>query len=392
MLDFHDALNILQNTDFRMPLEIIDIEDSYRRILCEEASSDIDMPPFDKSAMDGYACRKADIANKLEVIGTLYAGSSENYTVEPGTCVKIMTGAPIPKGADTVLMIEHTEQLSPNSIVFKGKSTKANICYRGEDVRTGDVLLKKGTLLEPHAMAILASAGYAKVSVSKLPQVAIVSTGSELVPPATKPTPAQIRNSNAYNLIGQLHSAGIAGHFTGILPDEKELIKQHIVQLTEKYDILIITGGASQGEHDFIPQLLSELNFEMQFDKLALQPGKPVSFAYGSNKFCFGLSGNPVSSYIQFEILVKPFLYHIMHHSYEFPILFSELAHSMHRKNASRLKFFPVRFTSDGKIEEIHFNGSAHIAGLTGADGFGLFPRDCEALDAGDKIEMLLLK
>lgn len=392
MISFHEALEIFQSIEYRMPCEKVELIEAWSRILCEEVVSDVDMPPFDKSAMDGYACKRSDLDKDLRVVGTLHAGSSETFSVVPRSCVKIMTGAPVPEGADTVIMLEDTEQISDTLIRYTGKSNKSNICVLGEDVGKGDVLLEPGSLLHAHKLAVLASAGYASVKVSKQPKVALVSTGTELVNPEAKPGPAQIRNSNAYNLQGQLQAIGIKAHFTGIIPDDKAIIDQKIKELLKAFDIIILTGGVSMGEHDFVPRLLAEQQLEIKFSKLAIQPGKPVAFAAGKNKFCFGLSGNPVSSYLQFEILVKPFLYHIMGHNYEHPIVFSELAADMYRKNAGRLKFFPVRFNEKGEAEEIKFNGSAHIAGLSAADGFGLFPKDCEALDAGDKIEVLQIR
>ncbi len=392
MLTFHEALKLLSEIDFRMPTARVKLIDSWNRILCEEVVSDIYMPPFDKSAMDGYACRKVDLSKGLKVIGTLYAGSSEKFIIAPGTCVKIMTGASVPAGADTVIMVEHTEQLDENNIRFTKSHSKSNICVLGEDVRKGDILLKRGTLLLPHHISVLASVGYNQVTVSDLPRVALISTGNELVEPHNAPNASQIRNSNAYNLSAQLKAMGIEVHYNGIVADDKEVIRSHIIKLVEHYDVVILTGGASQGEHDYVPEILRELKFKLTFDKLAIQPGKPISFASGNGKFCFGLSGNPVSSYLQFELLVKPFLYHIMSHSYQHPVIMSEIAVRMSRKNADRLKFFPVYFNSRGQVEEVHFNGSAHIAGLTAADGFGLFPQGCKGLESGDKIEILLIR
>lgn len=392
MLTFHEALNIINEVDFQLATEEVKLTDAWNRILCEDTISDINMPPFDKSAMDGFACRKQDLASPLKIIGTLYAGSSEVYNIEPGTCVKIMTGAPVPEGADTVIMIEHTKKVEKGNIQFTKATTKSNICKLGEDIHTGDKLLESGTLLLAHHMGILASAGIDQVKVSRLPRVALLSTGNELIEPKHFPNSSQIRNSNAYNLLSQLKAMSINAHYDGIAPDDKEIIRSRLTELLVNHDLIILTGGASQGEHDYVPAILEELALDLKFDKLAIQPGKPVSFATSKNKFCFGLSGNPVSSYLQFELLVKPFLYHIMSYRFQHPIILSELAFRMRRKNTERLKFFPVCYNERGMAEEIQFNGSAHIAGLTHADGFGLFPRDCEGLEPGDRIEVLLIR
>lgn len=392
MKTFDEALDILHEIGFQMPSETVALNDSWNRVLREEIFSDINMPPFDKSAMDGYACRKDDLPSPLRVIGTLYAGSSEIYKIEPGTCVKIMTGAPVPAEADTVIMTEYTEQVNEDHIRFTKTSTKSNICKLGEDIHKYDKLLEPGTLLLPHHLAVLASAGYELVKVSSLPRVALVTTGNELVEPAQTPDIFQIRNSNAYNLIAQIKSLGINAKYVGIVPDKKDIIHSQLSSLFKDHDLVILTGGASHGEHDYVPEILKEFSLDTKFNKLAIQPGKPVSFAQGKDKFCFGLSGNPVSSYLQFELLVKPFIFGIMAHDYRPPIIASEMAESLQRKNADRLKFIPVCFNRNNQAEAIKFNGSAHITGLSEADGFALFPKDCEALAAGDKTEVLLIR
>jgi molybdopterin molybdotransferase len=392
MLTFHEALSLLNEINFKLPIEQVSLSESWNRILREEVFSDMNMPPFDKSAVDGYACRNQDLSEPLRVIGTMYAGNSITYTIQPGTCVKIMTGAPVPEGSDIVVMSEHSRKIDNDHIQFTKATSKSNICKLGEDVHKGEQLLDSGTLLLPHHLAILASAGFNRVKVSRLPRVALISTGNELVEPSQMPNPSQIRNSNAHNLAAQLKTLGIAVYYDGIIPDDKEVIRNRLKELFENYDMVILTGGASQGEHDFVPIVLEELHMNIRFNKLAIQPGKPVSFATGKDKFCFGLSGNPVSSYLQFELLVKPFLYHMMSHTYRHPIIMSELAERMRRKNAERLKFFPICFNNRGQAEELKFNGSAHIAGLSEADGFGLFPKDCEGLEPGDKIEILCIR
>ena len=392
MITLHEALEIIKKVDFKMPFEEVALTNSYHRILGEDVFSDINMPPFDKSAMDGYACRSEDLTQSMQVIGTLHAGSNETYTVEPGTCVKIMTGAPVPHGADTVIKIEDTEEDGNNAIRFQASATKNNICKLGEDIKAGELVLESGTRLLPHHIALLASVGISKMKVSSQPKIAIFSTGSELVEPNQKPGASQIRNCNAYSLLGQLQNMNLHVDYKGIVPDDKSKIKELVTELKKKYDVIIITGGASMGEHDFVPIVFKELNLELKFNKIAIQPGKPLSFALDKNTFCFGLSGNPVSAFLQFEVLVKPFVFHLMHHNYSPKIITAELAQRIQRKKADRLKFFPVTLKANGKAEEIKFNGSAHIAGLTKAEGFGLFPENCELIQSGEKIEILLMQ
>ena len=392
MIDLHEVLKITDSINYKLPAEKVYINELFQRILREEIISDVNMPPFDKSAVDGFACRKADLDKPLKLIGTIYAGENKSYLIEPGMCVKITTGAAVPAGADCVIMVEDTVITKNEEIQFTKNASKSNICKLGEDVQQGERLLLPGTLLLPHHLSILASAGYEYVHVSAIPRVGLISTGNELVEPGLYPGKSQIRNSNAYHILAQLKSMGIPAFYGGIVPDDMEIISLRLSELSEQSDVVIITGGASMGEHDHVPTVLHQMGYEVLFNKIAIQPGKPVSFAMRSNKFCFGLSGNPVSSYLQFELLVKSFLYHLMGHHYHFPIVLSEINKSLHRKQSGRLKFFPVAFDKNGRAKELQFNGSAHIAGLRDADGFGLFPQNCETLDAGDKIEVLLIR
>ncbi len=392
MLNLHEALAILRKTGHTLPTEELPIVQCNRRILAEDILSDTDMPPFDKSAMDGYACRKADLANNLKVTDTEHAGEKSKLKVETGTCIRIMTGAPVPSGADTVVMIEDTKKTDTNTIRVVKLSSKTNICYRGEDVKKGDRVLTKGDILLPQHIAVLASVGKVKAVVYQLPEVALISTGSELVEPESLPKESQIRNSNAYNLLAQLLNLGVKADYRGIVEDDPEKLTLNIRRSLENNDILILTGGASMGEHDYVPKVLQQSGMNIYFRKLAIQPGKPVSFASDGKKYVFGLSGNPVSSFLQFELLIKPFIYKLTGHNYEFPIITADLTDNITRKQADRLKFFPVWLTPEMRISAIRFNGSAHIAGITNADGFGLFPKDTFKLTAGEKIEVLLIR
>lgn len=392
MLSLDEALALIKNVALILPAEVVGLTECNNRVLAEDVFSDTDMPPFDKSAMDGYACRRVDLSNELKISDTIHAGDKAIQSVKPGTCIKIMTGAPIPEKADTVIMFEDTMLVDNNTVRLNKKSGKNNICYRGEDVKKGDRVLIQGTLLLPHHIAMLAAVGKKEIRVNKLPKVALASTGSELVEPDRIPEQSQIRNSNAYNLMAQLDSVGIKGNYTGIIKDDKKLLFTTIHKLLDTNDILVLTGGASAGVHDYVPKILAEIGMTLQFNRIAIQPGKPLSFASSKGKFCFGLSGNPVSSYLQFELLVKPFIYQLMGHNYNYPIILIPLSEGISRNKADRLKFFPVILTNKKKVSPIDFHGSAHIAGLINANGFGLFPKDKLKISAGESLEVLLIK
>jgi molybdopterin molybdotransferase len=346
-------------------VEAISLKDAFGRVIQEDVLADSDMPPFHKSAMDGFACRLEDIQNELEVLETINAGKVPSFEIEPNTCSKIMTGAMIPAGADCVFKIEESVVTGVNRVRCINQKTKLNICYQGEDYKTGEVLLRKGTIVNVSQMAVLAGAGYAKLKVSALPKIAVIATGSELVEPQDSPTPGKIRNSNASQILTQLRKINILADYHGIAGDDFSELTKIFSDTLEKYDYVIFTGGASNGDFDLIPKILKAHNFSILWNTTGIKPGNPMTFAQKENKFCFGLSGNPVSSMVQFEIIVKPVVYKLLGASFQPLRIKTELALEYNRKQADRLELVPVAINSEGQAELIPFNGSAHINALT---------------------------
>lgn len=374
MITLESALKILSNFTFFPDTEKIALTKAYGRVLARDLLSDIYMPPFNKSAMDGYACRKEDLKNTLEVIEVVVPGEAPVKTIKKNECSKIMTGAMVPEGADCVIMIEHTEIVDENRIRIVSESTKTNICLMGEDAKPNDLLLINGTRIKAQHLAVLASAGCAEPIVYKKPRIAIISTGDELVEPQQIPQISQIRNSNGYQLIVQVNNSGCLARYIGIIKDNEKILKESILNNLKKNDVLIITGGVSKGDFDFIPKILHDLKLEILFDRLAIQPGKPIVFATGHNKFCFGLSGNPVSSFFQFELVVKPFLYKMLGYHYNPVYQKMPMGVDYIRKKSDRELFFPVRIADNGTILPVEFHGSAHIRSLIEADGIVSIP------------------
>ncbi len=381
MKTLDEALNLVLGREVHLRSEKVELKESVGLVLAEDIFSDTDMPPFDKSAVDGYACRKEDIDIILEVIEFIPAGKSPEKKIGSGQCSKIMTGGVVPSGADIVIMVENTEEVSEQRIQITDKSLKSNICYIGEDVKKGQKVLSKETLLKPQHVAILASAGYAFPLVYQVPTVGIIVTGDELVEPPIKPGISKIRNSNAYQLMAQLEEMHISPEYYGIMEDSKEKLKDTIAESAKENNLTIITGGASRGDLDFVPLVIEEVGMQPLFNEVAIQPGKPVSFASGNGKFCFGLSGNPVSSFLQFELLVKPFIYKLMGYTFHPLHIICPLAEKKTRKKAVRLQFFPVKINNEGKAEVIEFHGSAHIGALAEADGLVTFPVGTDELE-----------
>ena len=369
LLPFEKALKTVLDSACLLGVERIDIAHAANRILAEDVKSDMDMPPFDKSAMDGFACRRADLANELTMVESIRAGYDPKKTVGPNQCSKIMTGGVVPPGADCVIMKEYVEIAAENTVRFVGEETSDNICKKGEDIKTGDIVLRTGTRLEPQHIAVLASVGKAQPMVAKRPRVAVIATGDELVEPASKPGPAQTRNSNSFQLAAQVESTGSIATNYGVAGDTTGHIDSMFKKAAKENDVVIISGGVSVGDFDLVPGILKQNGIDLLFEKIAVKPGKPTVFGVSEDVYCFGLPGNPVSTFVLFEILVKPFLYKLMGHDYRSPNVQMPLGETFRRKKTIRQRWFPVAITETGTVKAVEYHGSAHINSLSGADG-----------------------
>jgi molybdopterin molybdotransferase len=376
MISFEEALAIIYKTGLpALGTEFIPFTSGLQRVLAENIHFDMDMPPFDKAAMDGYACRLADISGELEVIELIPAGKFPEKEILKGQCAKIMTGAPIPTGADCVIMVEYTQVLGNGKIRFLKDHTKSNITKKAADVKKGDLIISKGTLIKAQHIAVLATTGKADIQVYKQPTVGIFSTGDELVEPDVMPEPSQIRNSNAYQLISQTKMLGIEPKYYGIAKDQPEILFKMIQNSIAENDITILTGGVSMGDYDYVPKIFDQLGLQTLFDSIAIQPGRPSTFAInGTGKFCYGLPGNPVSSFLQFELLIKPLIYCLMGYHFKPLSLTLRMGAGFERKKSERLSIFPVKIMSDGCVYPVDYHGSAHITALIEADGIIFIP------------------
>jgi molybdopterin molybdotransferase len=390
MINFEEA--VAKIFEVRLPAinsEKINFISGLQRVLAEDIFFDMDMPPFDKSAMDGYACRKADILNELEVIELIPAGKFPEKVVGKGQCSKIMTGAPIPDGADCVIIVEHTAELPNNRIKFLKDNTKSNITCKAADVKKGEKVISKGTLIKPQHIAVLATTGKHEIMVYKIPAIGIFSTGDELVEPQFKPEPSQIRNSNAYQLISQTKKLGIDATYYGIAKDQPELLYNMISKSLNENDITILTGGVSMGDYDYVPGIFNQLGLQTLFDSIAIQPGRPSTFAInGSGKYCFGLPGNPVSSFMQFELLIKPLIYRLMGHILEPLNLLLPMGADFERKKSEKLSLIPVSINSKSEVLPVEYHGSGHLNALIGADGIIFIPKGLSNLKQGDLVNV----
>ncbi len=361
MHSFKEAQDIIKESARYLGEERVDFMNSLNRVLAEDVISDVDMPPFDKAAMDGFACRRLDLGKELKLIETIAAGMVPQKTIEEGQCSRIMTGAMLPEGADTVIMVEQTEMVSEDVVRFTASQTTSNIARKAEDVKVGDVMWKKGSVILPSHIAIFAAVGWVNPLVARQPRVAILSTGDELVEPDEKPGPGMIRNSNSWQLMAQVRQANCIANYMGIVPDTEEDTEMAITKALAENDVVLLTGGVSMGDFDFVPLSMKKNEVDILFQKVAVKPGRPTVFGVTEKSYIFGLPGNPVSSYINFEVFVKPLLYQLMGSVYEPLQLKLPMGKSYSRKKADRLEWVPVDINSEGEVIPVAYHGSAHI-------------------------------
>lgn len=365
---FNEIQEIIKSLPACLPVEVIDLKSASSRILREDIFADVDMPAFHKSAVDGYACHFEDITNPLEVLEVITAGMVPSKSVGKNQCSKIMTGAMIPAGCDCVFMVEDAEKPNENQVKCTNPETKRNILFKGEDYCEGEKLIQKGTIIQGSQMAVLAGVGKNKITVSALPKIALIATGSELVEPTEKPVEGKIRNSNASQIIAQLQKMNLPVNYLGIAKDNFEELTRLFLQTLETSDFIIFTGGASVGDFDFIPEILKQQEFKIFWDRTGMKPGNPMTFSQKGNKYVFGLSGNPVSSLVQFELIAKPAIYQLSGAAYKPFRIKAPLAFDIRQRKADRLILVPVFINDEGMIEKIPFNGSAHINALVYAN------------------------
>ena len=388
MISFGQAFDIVMSTGFRTGTEAISYTDSLNRILAGDIASDMDLPPFKKSSVDGFACRKTDLENDLEILETIPAGNWPSKTVGSNQCSRIMTGAPVPDGADCVIMVEDTEMLLTGLVRFRSSFKKENIAKKGEDVREGELVLRAGKKIRPQDIAVMASVGHILVTVSKMPRVAVISSGSELVEPDIIPGISQIRNSNASQLMSQIARAGASGKYYGIAADDEAQTLSIVEKAILENDMVLLTGGVSMGDFDFVPSVLERAGVKILFTRIAVQPGKPTTFGLHSRSVIFGLPGNPVSSFIQFEVLVRPLLSKMMGCEWKPLSINMPMNEKFMRRFADKMAFIPVKITDNSCVSPVEYHGSAHISALPEADGIISMPVGKKIFEKGEVVSV----
>jgi len=313
MVDADAALSIVLESAPSTGTEKVQLMDTLGRTCARNILADVDLPSFDNSAMDGYALLSSDVKAALQntpvtlaVIGESSAGNPFNGAVGPGESVRIMTGAMVPRGADSVVPLESVRRLSEDKIeCVAANPVKMHIRARGEDIKEGEIVLRDGEVIRPPHLGILAALGVKKARVGRKPLVNILSTGDELVEIDETPGEGQIRNSSAFALAGYITLAGGTARFLGIVPDRNRLIRRKIEEALDA-DIALVTGGVSVGKYDFVAKALADLEVEILFSKVNIKPGRPLVFGRRRKTLVFGLPGNPVSTGVTFLQFVRP--------------------------------------------------------------------------------------
>ncbi len=406
----------------KVPSKLLSIEEARARVLAEAAPLSVEsrplaealgavlaeeivalhsVPPFDNSAMDGFAVRATDVVDAsadspvlLAITETIPAGHLAGHRLGPGEAAKIMTGAPLPGGADAVVQSESTREENDRVLVLEPVRPGRNIRRAGEDVARGDRVLTAGTVLGPAEIGLTASLGLPFVQVHRRPRVAVISTGSELVEVDQPLGPGQIRNSNSYSLRAQCQQLGIQATALGIVPDDyaatRELIERGLT-----YDVLLTSGGVSVGQFDFVKEVQEELGVERRLWGVAVKPGKPLAFGVRGSTLVFGLPGNPVSAMVSFELFVRPAILRLMGYrkttrpSYR-AIIAEDVANHDGRMYVVRVRAW--REGSTWHVSSTGAQGSGILRSMVGANGLAFIPGGPRGVRAGEEVEFLLLR
>jgi molybdopterin molybdotransferase len=368
---------------------------SYGSVIEEDVRSDTDIPPFNRAAMDGYAVRCRDIVSvpvSLRVIGSIPAGERAEGPLVEGTCMKIMTGAPVPEDADAVVMVEDTESLSDELVRFKKPVSPAeNVARVGEDVKKGDIVLGRGSRIRGPEIAVCASVGKTALRVVRTPSVGVLSTGNEIVEPSVMPQYGKIRNSNGVMLSSLVTGCGCGAEYMGIASDSEEGLRGVIHKGFEK-DVFLLSGGVSMGEYDLVPHILQAEGARILFHRVRVKPGKPLLFAKKGACRIFGVPGNPVSNFTTFFLFVRPALLKMMgREDYRPYFIDAELTREF-TYTSNRALVVPSRCTVLGgalKVTPFSLNGSADIAGCVGANCLALFAEGSKKIQSGERVKVL---
>ena len=403
MLSVKEAQDKILSRKIKVKTVKVPILDALGLKLTEDIISCDDIPACDNSAMDGYAVRVEDLKGASRnhpvtlklLAGDIPAGKVPRIKINPGCCISIMTGAPVPEKCSAVVMKEDTENRRDSIFVFKQCGKGENIRYRGEDIKKGDAVIRRGNRIYPADIGVMASLGRSKVPVNRPPVVGVVTTGDELLEINRKLEAGKVRDSNSYSLCAQLKEIGIKYIRYGIAADDKKFLEEKILEALPNCDILLISGGVSVGDYDFVKEVLEGIGAETVFWRVNQKPGKPLVFLTYKDKFIFGLPGNPVSVMVCFEMYVRPLIMKMMGREKLFgPSVIARASHDF-KKNRGRTDFARVTLHKKGSkyfFRSTGMQGSGILTSMAKADGIAVFPEDTGPINKNSMVEVFLLK
>ncbi len=402
MIPVVEALNIVESTAKILSPAEVSLEDALGYAAAEDILSDVDIPPFDNSAMDGYAVLAADTADAgvdfedpvvLDVVDDIPAGKKPEKSIGPGQAARIMTGAMVPEGADAIVMVEDTESADSTVVVHNRAKPADHIRRSGSDISRGDTVLPKGSVIRPAAMGVLASINKTTVPVITKPKVAYLTTGDELVEPGEELAPGKIRNANRYSLLGMLRESGADFEYTGTAGDTKESIREAVKKCFTA-DVIITTGAVSVGQYDYVEEALVELGMTARFWKVAQKPGKPLLFGAIGESIFFGLPGNPVSVMVTCFVYVLPALRKMMGIEEFRNRKVNAILGGDFTMDGKRTNFARGGYTiKDGVYHASAFErqGSGMLSTMNDADCLLIFPAGKKQFPAGSIVEIMPL-
>ncbi|MDP6561119.1 MAG: molybdopterin molybdotransferase MoeA, partial [Candidatus Binatia bacterium] len=375
--------------------------DTTGQVLAEEAVASFDIPPADNSAMDGFAVRAEDVQTaspenpvRLKVLEDLPAGSMTSTPVGKDEAIRIMTGAPMPTGADIAVPVEETEPAGEREILVLTSLDKGrNVRFRGEDVNEGQLVLSAGMPLHPPEIGLLAALGHQEIEIARIPEVAILATGDEIADLGESLTPGRIRNSNSYSLAAQVIGCGAKIKLLGVAADTPESIRQKLEEGFQS-DVLLTTGGVSVGDYDYVKATFQEVGAEIKLWQVAIRPGKPLVFGRRGSKPFFGIPGNPVATVVSFEEFVRPALRKMMGHTHLCNSTVMARLEERIEKREGRRYYIRVRLRRENGeylATTTGPQGSGILTSLVSAHGLAIFSEEITALDAGEIVPVRLL-
>lgn len=401
MISVAEAIEIVLTQIHQLPTEEVDLGEARNRILGEDVVADSDLPPFDRSQMDGYALRATDVSNapaRLRIVGESAAGRGWHYKLNEGEAVRIMTGAPVPDGADSVQQVELTREFDDRTTVeiLQPVVTGRSIVTRGSEIKAGQIVLRAGDVIDAAAMAVLASFGYARVKVGQRPRVSIVATGSELVAVGAKPGQDQIRDSNNYSISAYAAADGAVIEQLPLAGDDTALLKRQFAEAAGRSDIVISSGGVSVGAYDFTKAALKELGAEFFFERVALRPGKPIVFArLPKGTIVFGLPGNPVSVSVTYNLFARTAI--LAMQGARDTRLQKETAvlETAVKGTPDRECYLPAQLgtSDDGQLKAmpLKWGGSSDFVAFARAKALIIVPKGCVRIEAGAAVRVVLI-